>query len=139
MCWRNDNHLELILENTIGYFTEKRAYKRVSVDAETECEIFSVESQMLSLARKKNKYKFNVANLCLDGMQIITDKMISAEEILRMKVIFRDFPEIIWVYSQVRWSRFDSELNKYRTGVQFFYLKEKYRKICEQIIERAVN
>lgn len=127
------------MENYSGDIDEKRAYKRVPVDAQAECEVFSAEPQLISMNREKARYNFRVENICLGGLQLITDRMLPKESILRVKVIFNGIPETICAYTQVRWCSFDGDIKGYRAGLEFFYLKDNYKNICTRIIERSGN
>ena len=127
------------MEKTDGEINEKRAYKRVPVNAQAECEVYSPEPQLISMNRKKTRYNYRVENICLGGLQLITDRLLPAESILRVKVIFNGIPETICAYTQVRWCRFDNNIKSYRTGLEFFYLKDNYKNICSRIIERSDN
>ena len=127
------------MNNQINPFEEKRRHKRVAIDAEAECEIFATESQAVMLNRQMNKLHVKVENISMGGLQIITDMQMPVEQILRMKVDFIAPKCAIWVYSQVRWSCFDAKISKYRVGLQFFYLREKYSETCAKIIESHPN
>src|ERR1035437_9462488 len=100
-------------------FEEKRRYKRIAIDGEAECEIFSVEPQTLRMRSRKDKMQVKVNNLSLGGLQIITDTQIHNEQILRMKIRFQAVDSFIWGYSQVRWCTYDDTSGKYRVGLQF--------------------
>ncbi len=126
------------MEKQAAVYEEKRRYKRVSVDAEAVCEIFCVDSQSLLLNRHTPKIHAKVENISMGGMQIVIEKQVPKEQILRMKITF-GCGKVIWVYSQARWSVYDAKINKYRIGVQFFYLQERHRVVCAEIIESCTN
>ena len=127
------------MENQAAGYEEKRRYKRVNVDAEAVCEIFSVDSQSLRLNKYTPKIPAKVENISMGGLQIIADAQVPVEQILRMKVVFNVSGKVIWVYSQARWASFDPKINKYRIGLQFFYLQERHRITCSAIIEGRLN
>ena len=127
------------MENQTANFEEKRRFKRVPLEAEAECEIFSVECQALMLNRHNHKATVKVDNMSMGGLRITTDMLMAVEQILRMKIKISSNGFVFWVYTQVRWSRYDSKLGKYRVGLEFFYLKEKPRKMCSELIDRLLN
>lgn len=135
----NKTIIGVALEKHVGTYEEKRKFERVSIDAEAECEVFSVDCQALALNRQNSKIYVKVDNISLGGLHIITEAQIPVEQILRMKVKFKENGYIVWIYSQVRWFSFDDTLKKYRVGLQFFYLQEKYRETFNKIIESRLN
>ena len=127
------------MTNQAENYEEKRKFKRVSVNADAEFEFFQAVSQASMLNKQNQKMNAKVDNISLGGLQIITDFEIPCEQILRMRVCFGNTGFKIGAYSQVRWSRFDEKLKKYRVGLQFFYLKEQHRVICSKLIESNSN
>jgi c-di-GMP-binding flagellar brake protein YcgR len=120
-------------------YIEKRKFKRASVNGSAEFEIFCTQSQSILMKTKREKKEADILNLSLGGLQIISDINISEEQILRMKIIFKESGAVIYAYSQVRWAAYDEQIKKYRIGLEFFYLKDQYRKVCSKILGEKLN
>jgi len=96
---------------------DRRRCKRINVD-------LPVQYSRNQIAR--------VANLCLSGLNLITERFLAKGTIVFLIIGFPD--EELKVVGEVRWSKVITR-GKFENGIEFFFMDSKYKKIIKDFIK----
>lgn len=75
-------------------------------------------------------------DIALGGMAMLTNAELQKDADINVQLELRgDMRPVIRLNGQVRWSRFDHTLSRYRTGVAFFDLDEETQRDLQRYID----
>ncbi|MGD0566434.1 MAG: PilZ domain-containing protein [Candidatus Goldiibacteriota bacterium] len=114
-----------------GYL-EKRKYSRVAKKLPVVYKIMAgdeFEKQPPELERRRTVHTEDIS---ISGMQLICDENLSVDKILRLDIKI-DNSQQLATFAEVRWSKKDDKLNKFRIGLEFLVIKEDHINIIKKI------
>lgn len=88
---------------------------------------------------KKQVKTAEVENISEGGALLLMDVEIPPEQIIRFYINLDEYSVKICAYANVRWSKYEPELQKYRVGMKFYYLKDAHREAIKRIIKEKMN
>jgi len=116
-------------------FSDKRAYKRVSKKFVISYEIMCSTSGIKKTASQKEKRIADCLNLSVGGIGLITDENLSPEQIIEIEFVLEGKERPITTCAEVKWSKRDDKINKYRAGIEFLAIKEEDKNLIKKIIK----
>jgi c-di-GMP-binding flagellar brake protein YcgR len=74
-----------------------------------------------------------IVNISAGGLQIVDENNLSSDQVIKLRFKIKEREDNINAFARVRWSNFDSRINKYRMGMEFFYLNETDKQIINSM------
>lgn len=116
-------------------FSDKRAYKRVSKNFVITYKIICSTSKSKKITSQKEERIADCLNLSAGGIGLITDENLSPEQIIEIEFILEGKERPITTCAEVKWSKRDNKINKYRAGIEFLALKEEDKNLIKKLIK----
>lgn len=117
-------------------FLERRKFKRVDKRISVTYKIVSLPAELEEIKKKAERSTVESANISVGGIQLIDDEELKSEQILRIEIKTGGRNDPIITFAEVRWSAKDSQLGRYRTGIEFLVLKDEDKTAIEEFIGR---
>jgi c-di-GMP-binding flagellar brake protein YcgR len=117
--------------------TERRAHIRTSKSfLITYSIIVSAPEIDNAITRpRKEKRTAKSFNLSIGGIGFIADENFSPEQVIKITFELQGKEQPIKTYAEVRWSKQDNKISKYKTGIEFMVLKEEDKNLIEMLIK----
>jgi len=113
-------------------FVERRRHKRASKKLKVIYKIISnLDSERPGWEPPKKTV--DSADISIMGIQLLCDEILNPDQMLRLDIVLEDEHEPIATFAEVRWSRFDDSIKKYRAGMQFLVIKEDHINIIKKM------
>ena len=113
-------------------FVERRRHKRANKKLKVIYKIIS-NSDIEKPGWEPPKKTVDSADISIMGIQLLCDENLTPEQMLRLDIMLEDEHEPIATFAEVRWSKFDDKIKKYRAGMQFLVIKEDHISIIRKI------
>ena len=116
-------------------YVEKRKFKRVDKRVTVTYKVVSMPAEVEKIKTAATKNETETANISCGGIQLIDDKALTPEQIVRLEIKLETHPNPIVTFAEVKWSAKDDNIKRYRTGIEFLVLKEEDKAAIEEIIK----
>jgi len=113
-------------------YIEKRRYKRVDRKMRVTYKLApssEEEEGKIDTAKKL----VETADISIDGLQLICEEDIPISSLLRLDVEIEGENKPLATFAEVRWARFDTQIKKFRIGLQFLVIKEDHVEAIKKI------
>lgn len=109
---------------------DQRKYRRVNVNIPVKYREIDVDEIIVSGKSLKASECVNISRC---GMQLLTDAKWDREEDQLVEAEFVMSGKVIRIIADIAWTGFDSQINKFRTGVEFIAIKSGDLEVIGQI------
>lgn len=116
-------------------YVEKRKFKRVDKRITVTYKIVSMPAEVAKIKTAAEKNETETCNISVGGIQLLDDKALTPEQIVRLEIKLENNPNPIVTFAEVKWSAKDDNIKRYRTGIEFLVLKEEDKAAIEEIIK----
>ena len=116
-------------------YVEKRKFKRIDKKITVTYKIVSMPAEVAKIKTAAEKNETETANISVGGIQLIDDRALTPEQIVRLEIKLEKNPNAIVTFAEVKWSAKDDNIKRYRTGIEFLVLKEEDKAAIEEIIK----
>lgn len=116
-------------------FSERRMFKRLDTKMSVTYKVVSQPAEIESIKKETQRSVTETINISVGGIQLIDDIQLKPEQILRLEFKPENKPINIITFAEVRWCAKDSDLGKYRTGLEFLVLKDEDKNALQAMIE----
>jgi c-di-GMP-binding flagellar brake protein YcgR len=106
----------------------KRAEKKLKVMYK---QMAKDEAARVLLPDKKNVESEDIS---ISGIQLICEENMQLDQILRLDIVIDPGGEPLTTFAEVRWVRNDTQLKKYRIGMEFLVIKEDHIEAIRKLI-----
>lgn len=113
-------------------YLEKRKYKRIQKKLLVTYKIMAGEEFEKQPPELERKRSVHTEDISISGLQMICDEDLSVDKILRLDIRI-DGDEPLATFAEVRWSRKDAVLDKYRIGLEFLVIKEDHINVIKKL------
>jgi c-di-GMP-binding flagellar brake protein YcgR len=112
------------------YYIERRQYKRVNVSIPVRYREITSEEIIES---GKKQHASECVNISRGGMQLVMDSGREKEDDKLLEAGFVISGRNIKLIAHISWTCFDSNINKFRTGLEFIAIKSGDLEVIGQI------
>ncbi len=111
-------------------FIEKRRHKRV----EKKLKVFYKILNKDEIENEVNvKQVVESSDISISGIQLLCGEKIEIEQIVRLDIIIEEHQEPLTTFAEVRWTKFDDKIHKFRVGMEFLVIKEEHINIIKNL------
>jgi len=114
-------------------FAERRRHKRGNKKLKVTYKIIS-NADIDKPGIEPLKKTVDSHDISIMGIQLLCDEKLSADQMLRLDIMLNDGFEPLATFAEVKWSKFDEAIKKFRTGMQFLVIKEDHIGIIRKMI-----
>ena len=106
-------------------FPERRRCERKAVQVPVTYKLLSPSTDMEEFNRESIKRAATSLNISENGIQLEIDgREIESDQIVGVEISPAEDDYRIKTFAEVRWSKFDDKLGKFRVGMQFLAVKD---------------
>jgi c-di-GMP-binding flagellar brake protein YcgR len=114
---------------------ERRAHIRASKSILITYSILVSAPEIDNAITRKEKRTAKSFNLSIGGIGFIADENLSPEQVIKITFELQGKEQPIKTYAEVRWSKQDNKINKYKTGIEFMVIKEEDKNLIQALIK----
>lgn len=114
---------------------ERRAHIRVSKSVLITYRILVSATEIDNAVTRGKKRTAKSFNLSAGGIGFIADENLSPEQIIKITFELEGKEQTIKTYAEVRWSKQDNKINKYKTGIEFIVIREEDKNLIQALIK----
>jgi len=118
-------------------FEERRKHKRIDLKTTIEYRILRFVPQASIGRAAPIERTAEIVNISAGGLQIVDNTGLSNDQVVKLRFKLKEREDNINAFARIRWSNFDSHINKYRMGMEFFYLNENDKQIIDNMAENS--
>lgn len=116
-------------------FEERRKHKRVELNTTVEYRILKFLPQATEMRAAPVERTAQAVNISAGGMQIVDETGLTDDQVIKLRFKIKEHMDNIHAFARVRWANFDSRINKYRMGMEFFYLNDNDKQLIDSLAE----
>jgi c-di-GMP-binding flagellar brake protein YcgR len=114
------------------FYMERRKHIRADKNMNVSFRVMPKEETEKEAFNAAKRY-VNSVDISITGMQLICDDNIEIDKVIRMDVVLDKAAPPLATFAEVKWSRRDDKLNKYRIGIEFLVIKEDHIEAIKKI------
>jgi c-di-GMP-binding flagellar brake protein YcgR len=115
-------------------FIERRKFERIDMRTKVEYRIKTIVPHVVEAKRPVEKRVAESVNISLGGLQIIDEQAPPPGQILILSFSPAGNDRLVRAFAKVKWVGFDGGINKYRIGLEFYYIHEEDRRLISGIV-----
>jgi c-di-GMP-binding flagellar brake protein YcgR len=113
-------------------YEEKRRHKRVNKSLKVVYRVMQ-DAEIGIIESEKARKTVESLDISVCGIQLICDEQFEADQVLRLDVTVDGEDKPMATFAEVRWCRRDSQLARYRIGMEFLVLKEDHINVIKKM------
>ncbi|HPI03541.1 MAG TPA: PilZ domain-containing protein [Candidatus Goldiibacteriota bacterium] len=115
-------------------YIERRKFKRADKNIHVSYKVVSVPNEIDDIKRQASRKVTESANISIGGIQLLDESELVPAQILRLEFTVEGRKETIVTFAEVRWVAKDSNIKKYRIGIEFLVLKDEDKKMIAELV-----
>lgn len=107
-------------------YLDRRKHKRAQTKLSVTYKVMADDEFEKTVPDDERRRSVQTEDISTSGLQLICDEEIGRDKIVRLDVTISATDETLATFAEVRWTRYDDVLRKYRVGLQFLVIKEDH-------------
>lgn len=114
-------------------FNDRRKYKRAGVCLKAEYAVLNFIPQAIQPKKKEVSHEAVTANISEGGIQLVVESAPEPGQVLRLQ-LRPEGSRRINAFAKVKWAGYDDAMNRYRIGLEFYFLRDYDRALIRSIV-----
>ena len=115
-------------------YIERRKFKRADKNIHVSYKVVSVPNEIDDIKRQASRKVTESANISIGGIQLLDESELVPTQILRLEFTVEGRKDTVVTFAEVRWVAKDSNIKKYRIGIEFLVLKDEDKKMIAELV-----
>jgi len=115
-------------------YIERRKFKRTDKKISVSYKVVSIPNEIDDIKKQASRKVTESANISIGGIQLLDEMELVPDQILRLEFTVEGRKEPVITFAEVRWVAKDSNIKRFRIGIEFLVLKDEDKKMIEDVV-----